>query len=62
MGWTAVDSGGPIAPITVRFELENDSGGLWWTVYRMYGIQKVRGLNPLGSTNVMSQVAADRRL
>jgi hypothetical protein len=35
----------------VTLELENDSGGLWWTLYRRHGIQKVRGSNPLGSTS-----------
>jgi len=33
-----------------RSELENDSGGLQWTVNRVHGIQKARGSNPLGST------------
>jgi len=37
--WTLVDKSHAIA---VRFELENDSSGLWWTVYRRHGIQKVR--------------------
>ena len=37
--------------ITIRFELENDSGGRWWTVNSRSGSQKVRGSNPLGSTN-----------
>jgi len=55
MGWTAVDSGGLIAPITVRFEL--DFGGLWWTVYRVHGVQKIRGSNPLGSTKFLDTIS-----
>jgi len=47
-----VDSGGLIDTGNVSSELEDVSGGLWWTVYPVHGIQKVRGSNPLGSTNV----------
>ena len=49
--WTLVDQRPVIA---IRFELENDPGGLRWTLYRGHGIQKVRGSNPLGSTIAMS--------
>ena len=38
-----------------RSQFENDTGGFWWTVYLVHGIQKVRGSNPLGSTTVLSQ-------
>ena len=49
--WTLVDqSPSPEA----RVELENDPGGLCWTVYRVHGIQKVRGSNPLGSTKFLN--------
>jgi hypothetical protein len=37
-----------------RFELENDSEGLPWTVNREHGIQKVRGSNPLESPNCVA--------
>jgi len=39
-----VDSGGLIDRYFGAVELENDSGGLWWTVNRVHGIQKVKGL------------------
>jgi len=42
------------------------SGGLWWTVYPMHGIQKVRGSNPLGSTKFcgfeQAKVTAKRQI
>jgi len=50
--WTLADEPPVIA---VGFELENEPSGLLWTIYRRHGIQKVRGSNPLGSTNVLSQ-------
>ena len=37
-----------------RSQFENDTGGFWWTVYLVHGIQKVRGSNPLGSTTTTS--------
>ncbi len=50
-----MDSGGLIDRQSGTFELENDSGGLWRTVNRVHGIQKVRGSNPLGSTKFLIQ-------
>ena len=35
-------------------DFELDSGGLWWAVNRVHSIQKVRGSNPLGSTEFAS--------
>jgi len=51
LSWTLVDES-PV--ITIRFELENDAGGLRWTGYQRHGIQKVRGSNPLGSTKFLN--------
>jgi hypothetical protein len=49
-----VDSGGRTTGNRVAFELENDAGGLRWTLYPRHGIQKVRGSNPLGSTKFLN--------
>ena len=49
-----MDRGGLNDHLKVRSELENDSGGRWWTTYLVHGIQKVRGSNPLGSTKFLN--------
>ena len=48
--------------VTVVSELENDSGGLWWTTYPLHGIQKVTGSNPLGSTSVVGSTPSGHTL
>ena len=47
-----MDSGGLINRLKGRSELENDSGGLWGTVYPMHGIETVTP-SPGGSTRLL---------